>query len=702
MDQNNLKLMEEAQKRGILPPEQSAMFDEAKKRGLVKLDAMDTSAMTPEIPSAAVKVGRGMMDLYQGVKQLGLIISDAFTGKKDADVYTKQVGKEIANYERGRGGQAKMGQTIAGNETISAYQPRQPAAFDWFRLAGNILNPTVLAPASIGGNLATKTVAATATGAGVTGLMFNPEGESRAEKMALGGTVAGAIPGGAQLVTGAARKGVNASADLISRSVGNGMNTLALTQQLEAIVSRAGGDWVSLNPQIQESLRSEAVRQLAVGNLNPDALVRVARAQMLDPRLQLTRGQATRAPADWQTEQNLRGIQVVGDDLRTRFGEQGQILGEQAERLRGTNVTPYQAGDRAVSTIQQKARETGDEVSALYTAARDTVGAQANVPLGPMHIRAMAALNDFDDVIPSPIKARLEALGIGRMGPTKATKAFTVEEAEALDKLINRRWDASNRPLTAALGQIKGAIRESLDSIGDEVGADAAAAFRVAKGRAAERFDEFGQRIAKAASDDVAPDKFVRKFVVNGDVRDITSLVRTLTTGSPEQIIRGNAALGSIRAATLTELFERNGALADGVLSGAKLDRALKDIGPERIRAIFTPAQVQQLELLRRVSLDLTKPPPLADINYSRTAGALANLLGSISKVPGLGFMGKMAQGEIERGQAKTSAAALRGVAKIPRQPLEIVSEQGQNALARRITGMTVPPVNALMYQENQ
>jgi len=666
-----------------MTPEQERTLAIASARlRLQEPDALDVAAATPEKPSTAVKVGRGMMDLYQGVKQLGLMASDAFTGKNDADVYTKQVGQEIANYEKGRGGDA--------------------AGFDWGRLAGNLITPASVLPAGIGIGTAARAGTAALSGGVSSGVMFTPEDQSKIAQTAIGATAGAVIPGAVNAVTGALRGGANAAANVISRSVQDGMDTQALTQQLKAIVQRAGGEWASLNPQIQETLRTEALKQLNVGDLNPDALLRVANAKALDPRLNLTRGQATRAPADWQTEQNLRGIQGVGDDLRTRFGEQGQILGDAANRIRGGEVTPFQAGERAIGTIQQKFQESGDQVSELCKAARDTVGAQANVPTGPLYGRAMGALNEFDDVIPSPIKDRLSALGIGRMGPTKATKAFTVEEADSLDKLVNKRWDASNRPLTAALSEIKGAIRESLDSIGDEVGADAAAAFRVAKSRAAERFDEFGQRIAKAAADDVAPDKFVRKFVVNGDVRDIQSLVRTLSTGTPEQIQRGGAALNNIRAATMTDLFERTGALSDGMLSGAKLDRALKDMGPERMRAIFTPAQVQNLELLRRVSLDLTKPPPLSDINYSRTAGALANLLGSISKVPGFGIVGKVAQSEVERGQITAAQAALRGNAALPRPPLEVVSQQSANALARRATSALLPPVNALAYQGNQ
>lgn len=655
--------------------EQQRAIALANARLRVQKDELDAAASTPEKPSGMASIGRGMMDLYQGVKQLGLMASDALTGQSEATAYTKQVSEEIANYERGRG---------------------PNAGFDFARLAGNIATPMVALPGGVGGNLAMRVGTGAAAGAAQGGAMFVPTGESRAGNMTAG-AVGGAIaPAAVQGLSNMFRSGANTGANAVAGAVRAGIDDAGVAQRVAQMAVDEGIDLRKLTLDAQNVLLAEAKKQLQVGELNPVALRRVAEAAAVDPRLKLTRAQATRDPIQWQIEQDLRGIRGVGDDLRRHFGGQGQILTESAERIRGgvqaTTDRPFQAAEQAISTIQGKFKDTGDLVSDLYKAAKQTVGVQADVPLGPLQGRAMQVLNDFDDVVPAPIKSRLESLGIGRMGPEKATKAFTVEEAEALDKLINKRWDASNKPLTAALTGLKGAIKESLEAIGDDAGTDAAKAFRIAKDKAVARFDEFGQRIAKAAADDVAPDKFLKKFVIGGDVRDIKALVKTLTTGTPEQVAKGAESLNSIRAATLTELFEGKGAFVDGMLSGAKLDKALRDMGPERVRAIFTPEQVAQLERLRKVSLDLTKPPPLADINYSRTSGALANLLGSIGKVQGLGLVGKVAQSEVERAQRATAAKAMAGGAGIPRAPQEVMTQQQANALARRVAPYVTAP----------
>lgn len=649
-------------------------------------EQLDEFSFAPEAPNAAVRTGRGMMDMYQGIKQLGLKAKDALTGKGEESEYTKQVGDEIAAYEKGRG---------------------KDAGFDWMRLAGNIATPLTLMPGGVGGTAAKRIASGALMGGGQAGLMFTNEGDSKVAQIATGLVAGAALPAVAEGLSRGVRSGLNFGGETVANAVRGGIDDAQITNTVKQTLQQQGIDFNTIGANIQQALKNEANAQLqAGGGLNADAIGRMARAAQVDPRLQLTRGQATRSPQDWQTEQNLRSIQGVGDDLRMRFGQQGQILGEAATRIqRGTGATtdrPYQAGERAIDAVRSKFDETGDEVSALYRAARDTVGAQADVPLGPLQGRAMQALNEFDDVIPGPIKSRLQALGVERMGPVTPTKAFTVEEAESLDKLINKRWDAANRPLTAALSELKGALRDSLDAVGSDTGTAAAQAYRAAKGQARERFDEFGQKIARAATDDVAPDRFVKKFVTGGDVRDIQGLVRTLTTGTPQQMARGREALNNIRAAALTEIFEGKGAVVDGMLSGSKLDKALRDMGPERLNAIFTPQQFRDLERLRGVSLDLTRPPALSDINYSRTASALANLLASIGKIPGLGMVAKVAQAETERAQTGAAANALRGSAATAGAPREVMGAESQNALARRISPFMAMPANALAYQQNQ
>src|SRR5688572_8300822 len=155
-----------------------------------------------EKPGVMVGVGRGMMDLYQGIKQLGLRAKDQFTGGKEADEYTKSVSDEIKLYEQGRG---------------------KDAGFDWARLAGNIATPAIAVPGGVGATAARQAATGAALGAAQSGAMFTEEGDSKAAQTGVGALVGAALPYGLSKIAGALRgavnKGGNAVADVVRGGV---------------------------------------------------------------------------------------------------------------------------------------------------------------------------------------------------------------------------------------------------------------------------------------------------------------------------------------------------------------------------------------------------------------------------------------------------------------------------------------------------
>jgi len=128
-----------------------------------------------EPPPVLARVGRGMMDIAQGSKQLYLKGKDAITGGNEAEDYTRQVDDEIALYEKGRG---------------------EDAGIDWWRLAGNVAAtwPVALIPGAASAGIAARTGAGAVQGATAAGLNFTPEGESKADQVALGAVAGGALP----------------------------------------------------------------------------------------------------------------------------------------------------------------------------------------------------------------------------------------------------------------------------------------------------------------------------------------------------------------------------------------------------------------------------------------------------------------------------------------------------------------------------
>ena len=85
-----------------------------------------------EPPNAMARMGRGMMDVYQGGKQKYL----NWINPEEAARYTQERNADLTLYEQGRG---------------------PDAGFDWMRLAGGAATPLSLIPggaASLGGRMA--------------------------------------------------------------------------------------------------------------------------------------------------------------------------------------------------------------------------------------------------------------------------------------------------------------------------------------------------------------------------------------------------------------------------------------------------------------------------------------------------------------------------------------------------------------------
>jgi hypothetical protein len=128
-----------------------------------------------EAPGVLAKVGRGMMDIAQGTKQLYLSGQDSLTGSNDAAIYTKAVDAENRLYEQGRG---------------------EDAGIDWWRIGGNAAAtlPIALIPGTASMSVLTRTGAGAAQGAAASALNYTPEGTSKAEQVALGAVAGGALP----------------------------------------------------------------------------------------------------------------------------------------------------------------------------------------------------------------------------------------------------------------------------------------------------------------------------------------------------------------------------------------------------------------------------------------------------------------------------------------------------------------------------
>lgn len=135
--------------------------------------------------SFLVGIGRGFHDVGQGVKQLYLQAKDSMREKTLSDLIVNR--SEAGEYTRKVQGELELYNKIADANPLSAGAGR---------ILGNVAATPV--PGGVGVTAATRVGTAAAAGAGTAGVMFTPEGQSRAKNMAIG-ALAGA---GAQAVLG--------------------------------------------------------------------------------------------------------------------------------------------------------------------------------------------------------------------------------------------------------------------------------------------------------------------------------------------------------------------------------------------------------------------------------------------------------------------------------------------------------------------
>jgi|GEM_PF-1691830 len=431
---------------------------------------------------------------------------------------------------------------------------------------------------------------------------------------------------------------------------------------IDRLNSAASSEGVQLQPEVLESLRQRLTKSLATGkDLDPKALVRQAAAEdVLGPDARLTAGQAARDPSAFAREQNLRGIDGVGEPMLRRMEAQNNAL---ISAVRGSGPLPdaYEAGGTALNALAGLDKQKAAQVSAAYRAFRESSGARADVPFAPIANKFQAVMDDFgSENVPSAIVKRVGSY-MDSTG-TKQTKVFDLDEANKLLTQINAHYDPAKPAQQAALRQIKGALQSSIDDAA-QAAPEGADSLRTAIGLARDRFalhDAVPAMADVAHQSQSAREKFVRDYVMGGSVDQVSEMVKHLDPQALESV-RGAVRRQILESAAPGAEFGRESA----TLSQAALRRALDRIGPRKLQALFGGEDASKLAHVQQIAEWIQKAPVGAAVNHSNTAAAMANLL---QKVPGGGAIGvplKMAQGVIKRASDESAVRnALAGGAK--------------------------------------
>jgi len=537
---------------------------------------------------------------------------------------------------------------------------------DWWRLAGNVVSPAN-AEIPIGGIAAARTIPALAAAgakAGIVGGVMqpvtNPEGQQNfwASKGVQAGT--GALTGG--IATPIASKILGVVVPRVQQLLKPG-GAVDPDQVVRQALSEAGISAEDMTPAQLEALKRQAL-DAASGRtpLDPAAAMRKQDFEALG--MQPTLGQITRDPMQFARERNLRGIEGVGELLQARFTAQNRQLADTLAGYGGRQATDAQsAGDRLADALRNFDKDARSQIGSAYEAARAATGTDLEVPLHGFAQDYAKIVADYgEDTIPSAIRRQAADLGLLS---GKQQRTFNLQDAEDFLRVVNKNVNPANRPQTAALGELRDAVKRAIQGADDNGGP-----FAVPRQMAADRFalEDALPALKRAATGSANPDRFVQQYVVGAPTPQVKMLAELLRKTDPASLEVARNQVGAVleRAA-----FGENQA-GDAVLRHEALARTLRQIGPEKLSAFYSPQEVDQLMRAARVGAYINASPQAATVNASNTAPAWANIVGPASWAAGkIPLIGPIVRNTIEAGAERTArqqAVAAALAAQVPAQ----------------------------------
>lgn len=559
---------------------------------------------------------------------------------------------------------------------------------DWARIVGGVVNPANLTiarafPIAAGMGLGGKALAGAAAGA--AGGMLQPvvgadEGESFAATKAVQtglGAVAGAV------ITPALSRLGEAVAARVGRWAGNPKSTAHNVDALLAQALQDSGQTVAdVPPPVLHSLRTQVADALRRGK-KPDAAALLRQADADAVGVRLTQGQLSRDPTQFAAERNLRGVAGVGEPLMQRFEQQNQrmtgLLNDDLGAGRASEA--YSAGERLLGTLRGVDSRMKSNVDELYRAARGSDGRYAPLDARGFSERANQALDEgmLGHYLPSEVRGMLNDVSGGKI-------PLNVNTLVQLDSVLSaaQRHAGRGSPSALAIGKVRDALHatdllqstatgivprattapgtqvgpRSDDIIGEytriPAGQDTREMFSAARKAAAERFGQHEAipALKAAANDEVAADDFVRKFVLNAKTDEAKKLAAMLSRTDKGAFEEARSQIG---AALARAAFGENAA-GDRIVSPERLNRAIRTMGSEKLRAFFTPDEVNRIHALGRVAAYINAAPTTAPVNSSNTSAAMFNLMRAIPGMPSALAIGSNLVGPVRNARVVDAA----------------------------------------------
>jgi hypothetical protein len=400
------------------------------------------------------------------------------------------------------------------------------------------------------------------------------------------------------------------------------------------------------SPELQNELKAVPVNQI-----NMPAFERHVEADTLPVPVRLTRGQATQDVNLLSDEMNMRG---KNPELANRFNEQNGKLIENMNAIRdkaapdvyGTNhienaetvINAYKALDDA---------RTAD-ISAKYKALEEAAGGDFPIDGRQFVANAEVLLSKKlkTDFLPPAIAKQLERYKNG--------EKMTFEQFEAMRTNLASEMRKAERSGDGNAKTASSLVRQALEDLPLSGEAEKLKPLaNEARTAAKARFDLLKKDPAyDAAVNDVAPDKFINKYIISGNKRDLEALT--------EQLGKGSEGHQAVSAAVVNWLKNKAGVMDNnGNFSQAGYNKALQQLDPKLLELVDGET-AQQLKALGNVARYTQAQPRGSYVNQSNTfvAGAKEMAKGGLEKTANLAGFGVVPIGTMTREALANRAAA--------------------------------------------
>lgn len=439
----------------------------------------------------------------------------------------------------------------------------------------------------------------------------------------------------------------------IASSVSNKVSSLLPSAQkqldvrLTNILADSGVDFKALPNPVKQSLRSQVSKAMNLGDLNPDAVRRLADFTTVGATP--TKGMLTLDPVQITREQNLAKIaaNMQDDELRglpLLQNQNNKALINFANKTAGGDADLYAAGERTVGAINARDAAAKAVENRLYKRAQESAGRDVELSRSDFTNKAFENLAKVNKgaFLPDSVERLINEISVGKTA--KLGKEFDVPfNVDTID-MLKTTLAAESR--ATANGNAKAAIKAVRDALeqtpiqpikrkfgGNQVVTEGGAGYLTAqdqmpeaalkafdKARAFARARRAWQESSpgvNAAIDGAAPDKFIEQFVLKGPVSTAEGVVRELRR-SPE-------ALEATRQSIVNHLKAKALGNADdevGKFSQKSYNDALKAIGDRKLSLLFNEQELGQLKALGRAASYMQVQPVGSAVNNSNS-GAL-------------------------------------------------------------------------------